>query len=289
MFVITGATGHTGSVVAKTLLAQKKPVRALVHTEAKAAALRDAGAEVVAAELDDAGALERALAGATGAYFLLPTRPTSNQVLADQSRVIAAFAGAVEQNRVPHVVLLSSIGGHLAEGNGPIRSLHEGEQRLKKTGAAVTAIRAAYFMENWFMSFGALGAGVLPTFLREGLAIPMIASRDIGLLAARALAEGGRGFQAIELAGPRDYTAADVAKAVGAILGKTITPQYAPESAVVPTFTAAGMSADLAGLYLEMIHGFNSGKIGYEGGAARSARGTIPIEDVLRPALAGKA
>ena len=79
MYVVAGVTGNTGKVVAETLLAQKKPVRALVRDEAKGAEWKKRGAEVVVTELDDAAALSRALAGATGAYLLLPAqygRPT---------------------------------------------------------------------------------------------------------------------------------------------------------------------------------------------------------------------
>src|SRR5260370_17587051 len=72
MYVVAGVTGNTGKVVAEMLLAQRQPVRALVRDEAKGAAWKKRGAEVVVAELDDAAALGRALAAATGAYLLLP-------------------------------------------------------------------------------------------------------------------------------------------------------------------------------------------------------------------------
>ena len=53
MFVITGATGHVGSVAAETLLAAGEPVRVLVRDAAKAERLRARGAEVFEGDLGD--------------------------------------------------------------------------------------------------------------------------------------------------------------------------------------------------------------------------------------------
>ncbi|MEQ9447670.1 MAG: NAD(P)H-binding protein, partial [Rhodospirillaceae bacterium] len=72
MFVVSGATGNTGSIVAQTLIDQGQPVRVIVRSEAKGEPWEAKGAEVAVADLMDAGAVAKALDGATGAYFLLP-------------------------------------------------------------------------------------------------------------------------------------------------------------------------------------------------------------------------
>jgi len=53
MFVIAGATGNTGSVVAGTLLGQGKSVTVLVRDTRKAESWREKGAHVAAASLED--------------------------------------------------------------------------------------------------------------------------------------------------------------------------------------------------------------------------------------------
>src|SRR5260370_37123526 len=111
MYVVAGVTGNTGKVVAETLLAQKKPVRALVRDEAKGAAWKKRGAEVVVAELDDAAALGRALAGATGAYLLLPAQYESAAARADGAKRTRAIVRAIESSGVPHAVLLPAAAG----------------------------------------------------------------------------------------------------------------------------------------------------------------------------------
>ena len=77
MFVVAGATGKTGSVVAATLLERKQSVRVIVRTSEQGAAWKAKGADVAVASLEDAEALAGALKGATSGYFwfLRITRP----------------------------------------------------------------------------------------------------------------------------------------------------------------------------------------------------------------------
>src|SRR5215217_3245164 len=117
MYVITGVTGHTGSVVAHALLAAKQPVRVVVRNAAKAEPWRAKGAEVAVADLDDQAALTRALTGATGVYALLPPPAwTQTHLAADRAAKTASLAGAVRAARPGHVVVLSSVGAELPEG-----------------------------------------------------------------------------------------------------------------------------------------------------------------------------
>ena len=249
MYVVAGVTGNTGKVVAETLLAQKKPVRALVRDEAKGAEWKKRGAEVVVAELDDAAALGRALAGATGAYLLLPAQYGSTNARVDGATRTRAIVRAIESSGVAHVVFLSAIGAQHTSGTGPVGPLHDAEVALSGVKAAVTSVRGAQFMENWRLSLSALAEGVLPTFLATGRAIPFVATADAGTISARALLEGGKGHSVIELAGPREYTPEDVAAALSRITGKAVTAQQGPAEAMVPTLIGAGLNRHWAELY----------------------------------------
>jgi uncharacterized protein YbjT (DUF2867 family) len=192
MFVVLGATGNTGKVVAETLIAQKKAVRVVLHNAAKGEAWKARGAEVAVADVEDGAALERAFKGAEGAYVLLPPSFSSSHVRVDNGRRAKTIATAVEAAGVSHVVALSSLGAQQPDGTGPVLSLHDAEATFSRTSPAVTFLRAAYFMENWGGSLHAVGQGALPTFLLADKALPMVATRDIGLAAARLLAEGGK-------------------------------------------------------------------------------------------------
>jgi uncharacterized protein YbjT (DUF2867 family) len=140
-------------------------------------------------------------------------------------------------------------------------------------------------MENWGASLGAVGQGALPTFIPPAIAFPMVATRDIGRVAAQALIEGGSGRQVIELSGPREYSADDVAAEVAAVTGTPVTAQLAPLDAVVPAFTSFGISKEVAELYRELYAAALDGRLTWEGGGARAIRGTTPLGDVVRALL----
>jgi uncharacterized protein YbjT (DUF2867 family) len=95
-----------------------------------------------------------------------------------------------------------------------VLGLRDAEAAFTRGRAAATFVRAAYFMENWGGSLFGVAQGVLPSFLLADKAIPLVATRDIGIAAARLLAEGGSGKRVIELAGPREYSPRDVAAAL---------------------------------------------------------------------------
>ncbi|HVJ92309.1 MAG TPA: NmrA family NAD(P)-binding protein [Labilithrix sp.] len=285
MFVIAGVTGNTGSVVAETLLAAGRMVRVLVRDAAKGAPWRERGADVrVLASLDDETELTSALEGAHGAYLLSPPGARASDFLAVRRKTFEAIAGAIDRSHIPHVVLLSSIGAQHQTGTGPIRTLHDAEQRLAKTSAKLTFVRASYFLENWAAVAAATKEGNLPTFIRADLTIPMVATRDIGIVAAKALLEGppASKIDIIELAGSRDLSAEDVAKIFGKLVGRTVTAREAPLDAIVPTFMSFGISENVASLYREMYEGVTNGKVAWESKNARLVRGTVDPENVLR-------
>ena len=288
MYVITGATGNTGSVAAETLLAAGKKVRAVVRSAAKAKHLAELGAELFEADLNDEATLTRAFQGADGVYLLSPPDVTLNDFLGERKKLTDRLARVVQAAGVKHVVFLSSIGAQHRTGTGMIRSVYEGEQALRTSGVPATFVRASYFLENWAAVLQAVQQdGVLPSFIAASHAIPMIAAKDIGKAVAQALLDGPRGTRIIELSGPSDVSPEDVAQAFSNILGRSVKVVEPPMAAAVPTFTSFGISQNVAELFQELYEGIANGKIAYEGGKAERLRGSTTAEQALRP-LTGK-
>lgn len=282
MFVVLGATGNTGSAVVETLLSKNQPVRVIVRSADKGAGWKAKGADVAVASLDDVPALAKAFEGAKGVYLLVPPNYGAVAWLADQRQRMDRAAEAVQKSGVEHVVLLSSVGGHLHGGTGPIRAASYGEQVLGCHAKRLTILRPCYFMDNWAPVIGAAKAqGVLPTFIAPQAKIPMISTKDIGRIGAERLMTGGYGKQIVEMAGPEEYSPDQAASALSQILGKTVTAQHAPISAVVPTFKSFGFSDEAARLFEEMYSAFSKGAIGYEH-PDKLVRGTVTLDDALR-------
>lgn len=284
-YVIAGVSGNTGKVAAKELLSRGQAVRVLVRDAAKGEAWKQQGAEVAVADLRDSAAVTRALAGAKAAYLLVPPSYSEPSFRAYQDATVDALGAAIEASKVPHVVLLSSVGAQHASGNGPIAALHRAEQRWAALPATrFSFIRAAYFMENLGASLSMLPEGAIPSFLPADLAFDMIATPDIGKLAASLLIEGAAATQVVELSAGR-FSMRDAARALTKLLGREIAVRELPVEAVTPAFTGMGLSAELAGLYEEMFRGVASGHVAFEGGHRR-ANGTTQLEAVLGGLLA---
>jgi len=282
MYAVTGVTGHTGAATAEALLSRGQKVRVIVRNAEKGEAWRKKGCEVALADLADPAALAKALEGAAGAYLLSPPNFAAQDFLADRKAFLEKLVEGLKRARVPSVVFLSSVGAQHPAGTGPIVTVHRAEQALRGIAPSVTFIRAAYFVENWGSVVPVARAqGVLPHFGPTNVKFPQVCARDIGEAAARALTSPADGTRVVELAGKEDWSADDVAAALGGLLGKPVKAAGAPVEAAEAGLKQAGVPAEMARLYGEMYLGMKKGLIAFEKPHA-VARGSTPLADALR-------
>lgn len=282
-YVVFGATGNTGGIVAEKLLGAGKKVRAVVRDEGKASALKAKGAETTTANLEDSGSIRVALEGASAAYFLVPPNFVTSDFKGYQRRVVDAIDSAARSTGLPEAVLLSSVAAELPSGNGPIQGLYYAEQKFKAGSTRFAFLRAAYFMENLGGSLGLLEQGLFPTFSPKDLAFEMVATSDIGAAAAGILLEGVKETRVVNVTSGR-HSASDVARALGELLGKKIEVAEAPASTMAGALEGFGLPKEMAGLYQEMTEGMNAGKINFEAGVP-TIQGQAKLVDVLRRLL----
>jgi uncharacterized protein YbjT (DUF2867 family) len=263
MYVVLGASGHTGRAVADNLLDRGQKVRVVGRNAERLQDHTARGAEVSIADATDGPALTKAFKGADAAYVLVPPDSTSSNYRAFQDRVSDAIAAAVENAGVKKVVALSSFGADKASGTGPVVGLYNLEQKLNQIdGANILYLRAGYFMENIFPQVGVIRMlGSMAGPVRPDLKLPMIATRDIGDAAAEALVRGDfRGKQTRELQGQRDIDYIEAASVIGQTIGKpSLGYIQAPDDQLRAAMVQMGMSANMADLILEMAGALNSG------------------------------
>src|SRR6266545_258187 len=288
MFVVAGASGKTGRVVAETLLLQGKKVRVLVRDALGADAWRERGAEVTFAALEDGPALARAIEGATGFYALLPETFAGEDFHPHRRRMADAIAGAVKAGRVSHVVFLSAAAAVLPDGNGPAKDLHFAENALRATDTTVSVIRASYFQENILAALpAARHEGIYPSFFPSAdLAFPTVATRDVGKLAARCFSEPPAQSEVIDLVGPM-YSVRQLAAKLGAALGRELRVVDVPVSAHVEVLTVqAGLPKQMAEAVAEMFACLASGRVVARGD--RMVPGTTTLDEILPALLAAR-
>jgi uncharacterized protein YbjT (DUF2867 family) len=280
MYAITGITGQVGGVVAGTLLAQGKAVRAVVRSEQKGAPWAARGCGVALAEMHDANALRRAFEGADGVFVLLPPVFDPSSDFAESRRNIAALREAMGAAKPSRVVVLSTIGAQATQPN-LLNQLGIMEQELRTLPMPVAFLRAAWFFENsaWDVE-PARSTGLIPAFLQPlDKPFPMVATADIGRVAAGLLQEVWTGVRIVELEGPRRVTLHEIACAFADALGRDVRMQVVPRGEWEPLFRSQGMRNPLP--RMQMIDGFNEGWIEFEAPSA-ALKGSVSVEVVVR-------
>jgi uncharacterized protein YbjT (DUF2867 family) len=296
MYVVTGATGHTGNIVARTLLGKGAKVRAIGRSADRMQALVAQGAESFVTDLTEVSQLAKAFDGAKAAYVMVPPDLTAPDYRAFQDRVTDTIAAALRSAGVTHVVSLSSIGADKPDRTGPVLGLRHLEQQLNHiNGLHVLHLRAGYFMENTLSQVGIIqkmGISVGP--LRPDLKVSMIATEDVGAVAADALLR--LDFQqknTRELQGQRDISMTEVAQIIGKAIGNPgLRYTQAPDDQVQAALIQLGMSSSTARLLLEMSAALNSGYM--RALEPRSAQTTTPtsyetfVAEKFKPLYEGK-
>ncbi|MGA8599208.1 MAG: NmrA family NAD(P)-binding protein [Bryobacteraceae bacterium] len=278
MYVVTGATGHTGSVIAKRLLAQGKKVRVVGRSTERLSSLVSLGAEPFAADISNKESITRAFSGGEAAYVMIPPDLANPDYATYQGKVIEAIASALDKGAPAHVVALSSFGADKPDKTGPIAGLHRMEERLKRiSGLNALYLRAGYFMENTLPQAGVIQQmGATGGPLKPDLKIPMIATRDIGIFAADELLRlEFRGHETQELLGQRDLAMTQAAMVIGKAIGK---PDLQYRQITYDEFRGVlmqmGASEGIADMFVEMSEALNSGHV--RALEARSQRNTTP-------------
>jgi uncharacterized protein YbjT (DUF2867 family) len=293
IYVILGASGNTGSIIANSLLSGGEKVRVVGRDSGRLQRFVDKGAEAFTADMSDAAALAKAFSGARAAYLMLPPAKSREEQERDSDNI----AKAVKKSGLRYAVHLSSYGAQVPEGTGPVAGLHSSEQKLNAIeGLNVLHLRAVYFMENNLAAIGLIQAkGIFGNALRPDLKIPMAATRDVGDYAVQRLLHlDFSGKQTRELLGERDLSMTEATAVIARAIGKPdLRYQQFPYDQVQQALTQLGVPPKGAAMYIEMYMAINAGVlVPLE---PRSRENTTPtsfeqfVQEVFAPAYHSKA
>lgn len=235
---IIGGTGKTGSRVARLLRTAGHPIRlASRHGD-------------VRFDWTDEATWEGALAGADRAYVTF--QPDLGLPGADE--IIGAFGRRAMASGTTRLVLLSGRGEA-----GAVRA----EAALAESGAALTVIRSAFFLQNFTEAHwrDEIATGRM-TMVRHEAAEPFVDVEDVAAVAVTALTDERHIGRTYELTGPETLAFRDAAAAVAAASGIELHYEELEVDAYVRHLTAQGMpgedAAGLAHLFAEVLDGGNA-------------------------------
>jgi NAD(P)H dehydrogenase (quinone) len=281
MYAITGITGKVGGVAARALLSAGHRVRAVVRDADKGTFWSDLDCEVAIAEMEDAEALTRAFTSVTGVFILPPSNFDPEPGFPEAKAVISAVRQALDATRPAKVVCLSTIGAQAAQSNLLTqRTLME--EALSTLPLPVTFLRPAWFMENlsWDVA-QARDQGVLSSFLQPlDKAVPMVATADVGRVAAELLLQDWSGKRVVELEGPERVSQNGIAAELSKALHRSVRAEAIPRENWGAIFRAQGMRDPVP--RIQMLDGFNEGWIKFEGGGAGPVKGKVSLAEVIR-------
>ncbi|HEU4700522.1 MAG TPA: NmrA/HSCARG family protein [Gemmatimonadales bacterium] len=292
IIAVVGATGAQGGGLARAILADRSAgraggfaVRALTrHPEsAKARALAEAGAEVVAADLDDEASLARAFAGAHGAFcvtnFWEHFSPEREIAQAGNMARAARSAGVrhaiwstledtrrwvpLDDDRMPTLQGRYKVPHFDAKG--------EADQLFRDAGVPTTYLLASYYWEN-LLRPGTIapdaGGTLVLTYPMGDEKLAGIAAEDIGRCAWGVFRRGTElAGRAIGIAGEH-LTGAEMAAKLARALGRPVRYQAIEPAAM----RAAGFpGADEFGNMFQFYRDFSGDVLGMRDVAAARA------------------
>jgi NAD(P)H dehydrogenase (quinone) len=281
MYAIMGITGQIGSVIGRILLAAKQPVRAVVRDVGKGQVWADRGCEIALANIEDTASLTNAFRGVESVFVLVPPNFDPAPGFPEARAIAAALRTALLAARPARVVYLSTIGAQASQSN--LLTQHTIiEATMSELPTPITFLRPAWFMENssWDLA-PARGQGVIPSFLQPlDKAVPMVATADIGRVAAALLRETWSGHRVEELEGPQRVTPNEIAAIFAKLLGSSVRMEVVPRESWEALFKSQGMKNPIP--RIRMLDGFNEGWIEFERGEAGSKKGNESLESVLK-------
>ncbi|WP_457299816.1 NmrA family NAD(P)-binding protein [Phyllobacterium sp. P5_D12] len=286
MFAITGITGKVGGALARTLLANGKVVRAIVRNQAKGASWAALGCEVAIAEMEDAAALSAAFAGAEAVFILPPSEFDPEPGYPEAQKVIDSVVAAIEAARPKKILCLSTIGADAKQDN-LLSQRTMLEEALNKVELPVAFLRPAWFMENalWDVAT-ARDTGVLHSFLQPSdKKFPMIATKDIGILAAELIQQDWTGKRVVELEAAQRVSPNDLGHAFEVALNRPVKVEVVNRDTWEDLFRSQGMKNPMP--RIRMLDGFNESWIEFKDSGRSSTKGATSLAQVVAALVAG--
>ena len=281
MYAITGITGQVGGALAQTLLDAGRLVRAVVRNSEKGQSWSAKGCEVAVAEMHDPSALTAAFKDAGGVFILPPSEFDPAPGFPEARAVIDAVYTAIKAARPGKVVCLSTVGAQAARPNLLTqRTLME--QKLSTLEIPVTFLRPGWFMENFAWDIpSARDNGVISTFLQPvDKTFPMIATADVGRVAAELLQQEWQGRRVVELEAEHRISPGEAAATFSKIFDRPVRVEAVPRETWASLFKSQGMKDPMP--RIQMLDGFNESWIDFEGGEQNSLKGKVTLETVLK-------
>lgn len=223
MITIMGATGNIGSKIVHSLLDKGERVRAIGRSAERLKPLVDKGVEAAVGDVSDSTFLTNAYTDADAVFAMIPPAYTAVDFRGYYNEIGDKIIKSIQGSGIQHAIFLSSQGAQLSEKTGPVKGLHDVEQKLNGLdGINLIYLRPTYFMENLLANIGMIKTmGINGGGIKGDLKFPMVATKDIASVAVESLIRRDFSGKIVHsLLGERDVSMNEATFLIGEKIGK---------------------------------------------------------------------
>jgi uncharacterized protein YbjT (DUF2867 family) len=261
--IITGSLGNISKPLTEILVKAGHQVTVISSNAGRADAIKQLGATPAIGEVDDVDFLTETFTGADAAYVMVPPNFAAKEWKNWIAGIGQNYANAIKAAGITKIVHLSSIGAHLADGTGPVTGIHRVEEIFNKLeSVAVKHLRPGFFYVNFYANVDMIKhAGIIGSNWGADTNLIMVHPTDIAEAAAQEL-QSDFTDKSVRYIASDERTAAEVAKVLGAAIGKPELPWIEfTDADNIAGAVGAGLPEEVASNYTEMGVSVRTGKM----------------------------
>ncbi|MDQ0638407.1 uncharacterized protein YbjT (DUF2867 family) [Pedobacter sp. W3I1] len=265
--IITGSLGNISKPLTKELVQKGHDVTVISSNASKQDEIENLGATAAIGSLEDPDFLTTTLKGADAVYTMVPPGnyfDPNLDLLAYYIRLGKNYAAAIKTSGVKRVVNLSTIGGHMKEGNGILAGAHNVELILNELPAdvAITHMRPNSFYYNLFGFVDMTRSqGIIAANYGGESIIPFVSPIDIAAAVAEELTTPFKGRKTRPVAS-EDLSGHETASILGEAIGKPdLKWVVISDEETLNGLVSIGMNPKIAAGLVEMYGALHSGRL----------------------------
>ncbi len=284
--IVTGSLGHISKPLAEELVQKGHSVTVISSSADKQKDIEAMDATAAIGSLEDVDFLTNTFKGADAVYCMIPPANYFDHSLdlpAYTRRLAGNYAQAITNAGVKRIVFLSSIGAHLAEGNGIIQEYYEVEAMLNKlSDVAITYMRPTSFYYNLLGYMGMVKQGFIAANYGDDKII-WVSPKDIAAAIADEIVMPLTGKK-VRYVASDERTGSETAAVLGAAIGKPdLKWMVVSDEQVQSGLESAGMQPAIAAGLVEMYASARSGKFWEDYKLHKpEAMGNVKLEDFAK-------
>ncbi|HEY4965703.1 MAG TPA: NAD(P)H-binding protein [Puia sp.] len=280
--VITGSLGHISKPLTEELVQKGNEVTVISSKANKQKDIQALGAKAAIGSVQDVDFLTSIFKGADAVYCMIPPAnylDPNIDLKVYVLRIAENYSEAIQQSGVKRVVFLSSIGAHLAEGNGIIQDYHEMEGILNKLkGVDITFMRPTSFYYNLLGYMPMAKLGFIAVNYGDNK-IVWVSPKDIAAAIADEIQTPFKGKK-VRYVASDERTGIETAAVLGKAIGKpelkwTVVSDEQSQKGL----EAAGLQPAIAAGLVEMYSGIQTGKFWEDYEKHKPEMGRVKLEE----------